>query len=142
MLKMRCASYILQLAITVIVGINTVSAQTPISPTQTYTGATTLVAVEADVLRLITRTPDAAGQYPFYVALSTSLNPDCLNSANATPFWPVIRSDRVDSKAIRETLQLAFVTQKRVRIYSAQCASMQQFGLTLQYPVIWAVETL
>ena len=87
---MRCASFISQLAIAAIVGINTVSAQTPISPTQTYTGATTLVAAEADAIRLITRTPNVAGQYPFYVALSTSLNPAAMGSGLSLSYFSKI----------------------------------------------------
>ena len=114
-----------------------------------------LTSKDADVVRLVTRPPDAAGVYGFYVILSVpftnSVSPaasgatphlTCLKAAGAdggNNAFPVSFSNRADSKVIRETLQLAFALNKRVRVYANQCITSDNVSI---YPVIWAVETL
>ena len=111
--------------------------------TPTFTSAP-LTYVEADILRLLTRPQDATGVYPFYVVINVPVAMTCLAGTGAgnNKFWPVLYSNRTDSKLIRETLQLAYAMNKRVRIYTAQCANLDTSTTDYIYPVIWAVETL
>jgi hypothetical protein len=116
------------------------------TPTITYVGFT---YVDVDVVRFVTRPPDATGVYPYYVVLSggfVSTGPNaipCLNPAATTNnTWAVMYSNQPDFKLMRETLQLAFALSKRVRVFSNGCANLIPSTNDYVYPKIWAVETL
>jgi hypothetical protein len=120
--------------------------------TPTFSGLYPLAIIDVDVVRFLTRPPDANGVYPYYVVLSApfaTTGPNSLpclsNSPNAVAYnnaWPVMYSNRTDYKVIRETLQLAYALNKRVRVYSSQCVNLEPATQNYVYPVIWAVETL
>lgn len=116
-------------------------------PTITYSG---LVWIDADVSRLFTRPADSRGVYPYYVALSSSFpvtgtaGVPCLNPAGAggNNSWAVMYSNNLDFKVMRETVQLAYALNKRMRIYVNGCANLVPGTAEYVYPLIWAVETL
>jgi hypothetical protein len=116
-------------------------------PTITYFGLTYL---DADVSRFLTRPADSRGIYPYYVVLSSSFPVTgsgavpCLNPAGAggNNSWAVMYSNNLDFKVMRETVQLAYALNKRVRIYVNGCANLVPGTADYIYPVIWAVETL
>jgi hypothetical protein len=116
------------------------------TPTITYVGFT---YVDVDVVRFVTRPPDATGVYPYYAVLSggfAGTGPNgipCLNPASATNnTWAVMYSNQPDFKLMRETLQLAFALNKRVRVFANGCANLVPGTNDYVYPKIWGVETL
>jgi len=102
------------------------------------------VYVDADIVRLFTRPPDASGVYTYYVVLSAPVVPSCMTATTPNAInnrsWPVLFSNRNDSKLVREMLQLAFTTGRRVRVYSSQCANFDISNTEYQYPVLRQVE--
>lgn len=115
-----------------------------------FSPAYPLAIIDVDVVRLLTRPSDATGVYPYYVVLSAPFagtGPNsipCLGTSvyptNST--WAVMYSNKPDFKVIRETFQLAYALNKRVRVYASQCVNLQPANQNYVYPVIWAVETL
>jgi len=102
------------------------------------------VYVDADIVRLFTRPPDASGVYTYYVVLSAPVVPSCMTATTPNAInnrsWPVLFSNRNDSKLVREMLQLAYATGRHVRVYSSQCANFDTSSTEYQYPVLRQVE--
>jgi hypothetical protein len=138
------------LAAFVLVGSFFLSSNANAQATPTFSGAYPLAIIDVDVVRVFTRPPDVNGVYPFYFVLSApfaatgSNSLPCLNPSNAADNngWAVIHSNRADHKVIRETFQLAYALNKRVRVYTSQCVNLQPATQFYVYPVVWAVETL
>lgn len=138
------------LAALVLVGSFFVTSNANAQATPTFSIAYPLAIIDVDVVRFITRPSDATGVYPYYVVLSapfagTGANSvPCLGSSanlsNST--WAVMYSNQPDFKVMRETFQLAYALNKRVRVYASQCVNLQPATQNYVYPVIWAVETL
>jgi hypothetical protein len=105
-----------------------------------------IVAVEVDIVRIVTRPPDGTGFTPFYVITSVPFTSACLTGTSQNALnnktWPVAYSDRPDFKIIRETLQLAYAMNKRVKIYSDKCVNLDNNTTDYVFPVIWAVEII
>jgi hypothetical protein len=138
------------IAALVLVGSFFISSNTNAQAVPEFSPAYPLAIIDVDVVRLLTRPSDATGVYPYYIVLSAPFagtGPNsipCLgtsaNPANST--WAVMYSNKPDFKVIRETFQLAYALNKRVRVYASQCVNLQPANQNYVYPVIWAVETL
>lgn len=100
-----------------------VSAKANAQATPTFSAAYPLAYMDVDVVRVLTRPPDVNNVYPIYFVLSAPFvasGPNslpCLNPANSVDNnrWAVIHSSRADHKVIRETFQVAYTLNKRVR---------------------------